>query len=320
MDAQVLNDIVSQFVQTLEAGTATLGQYSFGILAIAATLAFYFQFMPHLASGGGGVGDALAGVLLLILKIGIVYWIILYLPDLARAAFDTFTLWGGAAGSTRVDLLNPGAIVDTGFRVARPIRTFTDNLWDWLSKDPFMLITYSLAYYAIVIAFGLVALAMMLTIIEFNLAVMAGTVLIPWGIFPALAFLAEASVGWIPGGLVRALLTAAMVGVGKPLFEGLKFTFSSGGHPTFYSGLVCGLTSLIFAVLAWTVPARGGNLAGRGVALVLGSDVIAGAASGARWAMLGGGLVRGAVQGTSSLVQGISRMRVQFRAGRGGNP
>jgi type IV secretion system protein TrbL len=315
MDAQTLNDIVSQFVQTLDAGTATLGQYSIGILALAATLAFYVQLMPQLASGGAGVGDALAGFLLLVIKIGIVYWIILYLPDLARAAFDTFAQWGGAAGGTRADFLNPGAIVDTGFRVARPIRTFTDNVWIWLSRNPAMLISYSLAYYAIVIAFGLVALAMMLTIIEFHLAVMAGAVLMPWGIFPALAFLSEASVGWITGGLVRVLLTAAMVGVGVPLFQGLKLTFSSGGDPTFYSGLVCGLTCLIFAVLTWTVPARGGNLAGRGVALVLGSDVIAGAASGARWAMLGGGLVRGAVQGTSSLVQGVSSMPAQFRAG-----
>src|SRR5437870_2045254 len=131
----------------------------------------------------------------------------------------------------------------------------------WLNlvcKIPISLLSLSetntIGYYAIVIAFMLVALGMALTIIEFNLAVMAGVVLIPWGLFPALTFLGEFALGWITGGLVRALLTAAMVGVGLPLFRGLKLTFSSGGDPTFYSGLLCGGVSVIFAILVWVVP------------------------------------------------------------------
>src|SRR6266404_1337736 len=80
MNAQLLNDIVSAFVAALEAGTVTLGQYSFGLLAIAATLAFYLQIVPQVASGGTGVGEALAGFLLLLLKIGTFYWLLLHLP------------------------------------------------------------------------------------------------------------------------------------------------------------------------------------------------------------------------------------------------
>ncbi len=323
MSAQILNDIVSAFVQALQAGTTTLTSYAFPLLAITATVAFYFQVGPQLAHGSVGVADTLASLLLLVLKIGILYWIILYLPDLADAAFRTFLQWGGAAGGTvtTATLLSPAEIIDTGFRVARPIREFTDNVWSWLSQNPAMLISYSLSYYAIVFAFMLVALGMALTIIEFNLAVMAGVILIPWGIFPALAFLGEFAFGWITGGLVRALVTAAMVGVGLPLFRGLKLTFSSGGDPTFYSGLVCGAVSLIFAVLAWVVPAKAGNVAGRGVGAALGaSDVLAGAATGARFAMLGSQIALGAIRGVSSLVQGAASMRAQFRAGRGGTP
>src|SRR5262249_18402997 len=133
MDAQVLNDIVSTFLQALQAGTTTLTSYAFPLLAITATIAFYLQVGPQLAQGGVGMGDALASLLLLVLKIGLLYWVILHLPDLADAAFRTFIQWGAAAGGgvTRADFLSPGEIVATGFRVARPIRDFTDNLWSW---------------------------------------------------------------------------------------------------------------------------------------------------------------------------------------------
>src|SRR6266404_5644982 len=115
MTAQLLNDIVNAFVAAIEAGTVTLGQYSFGLLAIAATLAFYFQVGPQVASGGTGVGDALAGFLLLAIKIGVIYWLVLHLPDLARAAFDTFAQWGASVsggGFTRQNFVSPAEIGD----------------------------------------------------------------------------------------------------------------------------------------------------------------------------------------------------------------
>src|SRR2546428_478596 len=125
MTAQLLNDIVSAFVAALEAGTVTLGQYSFGLLAIAATLAFYFQVGPQVAHAGLGVGDALAGFLLLAIKIAVIFWLVLHLPDLARAAFDTFAQWGAAArggGFTRENFVRSAGIFSSGFTSALPGR------------------------------------------------------------------------------------------------------------------------------------------------------------------------------------------------------
>ena len=122
MDAQLLNDIVSAFTQALQAGTTALTSYSFPLLAIAATLAFYFQVGPQLAQGGIGVAETLGSLLLLMLKMCIVYWIVLYLPDLMQAAFDTFIFWGATASGgsfTRASFLSPGELVDLGFRIGR---------------------------------------------------------------------------------------------------------------------------------------------------------------------------------------------------------
>ena len=58
---------------------------------------------------------------------------------------------------------------------------------------------YDLATTAIVFAFPFVALAMMVTQIEYYLAVMLGAVLIPFSIFGPTAFFTEFCIGWITG-------------------------------------------------------------------------------------------------------------------------
>src|SRR5574341_358044 len=139
MNAQILNDITSAFVNAIEAGTRTLGQLSLPLLAICAVIAFYVQLGPQLASGGVSLSDALGNGLLKVLKIGIFYWLLLHLTDLTDAAFRTFVQWVASAGGTFTtgQFLNPAEVADTGFRLAPPIRTFTDSLvkwmavWDW---------------------------------------------------------------------------------------------------------------------------------------------------------------------------------------------
>ncbi len=307
MNTQILNDITSAFVNAIEAGTRILGQLSIPLLAVCAVIAFYVQLGPQLASGGVSLSEALGNFLLKVLKIGIFYWLLLHLTDLTDAAFRTFVQWGASAGGnfTAGQFLNPAAVADIGFRLARPIREFTDSFIKWLAVwDWPTLFLYSLSYYLIVASFMLIALHLMMTIIEFHLAVMVSTVLIPWGVLQPTAFLTEFSFGWITGGLVRVLVTAALIGIATPLFHQVRFTTSSGGDPTFYSAVLCGLTSGVFAILAWVIPTRAAAMAGRGVSLALNaSTIVAGAASGARFAVLATGGVGQAVQGVSTLVQ-----------------
>jgi type IV secretory pathway TrbL component len=54
------------------------------------------------------------------------------------------------------------------------------------------------------------------------LAVMLASVLIPWGIWRLTAGIAEFSLGWLTGSLIRALVSSAMVGIATPLFDLLK--------------------------------------------------------------------------------------------------
>jgi type IV secretion system protein TrbL len=167
-----------------------------------------------------------------------------------------------------VGALNPGEILQKGFIIGKPIRGFTDALASWAAVWNWpMLITYSLAYYAIILAFAGLALNLMLIKIEYAFAVLLATVLLPWGVLGPTAFLGELSISWITGGLVRVLLTGAIIGIAQPLFSFLQFNVTEGGDPTLYTAILCGVVSAIFAILAWVIPRSAAHMVGRSLGL-----------------------------------------------------
>jgi type IV secretory pathway TrbL component len=253
------------------------------------------------------MGEALAGVLLTCVKTGVFYFLLLHLTTIATAAYQTFLQWGAAPSGgefSHASFFEPASVVDLGFAVAGDVYDMGNRLSLWTKLNhPFMLSLYGLAWWLVVIAFAFVALHLMMTIIEYHLALLVGTVLIPWGILQPTAFFSEFSIGWLTGGLVRVLVTGGIVGVGRPLFRTLNVTLV-GGDPTPYSATVVALSAGIFALLTWVVPGRAASIAGRGVSLALqAGTLLAGAASPLRGMLL----VRGAVRGVSRLVEAMRR-------------
>jgi len=304
MHTTILDTITAAFVDALQTGAGALAQYSLPLLGVFALIAFYVQVGPLVASGGAGVGDALASILLTAVKTGVFYWLLVNLNAIATAAFLTFLQWGitpTGGGISAASFLAPAKVMDVGFALGKPIREFTNSwvswagVWNWP-----MLLTYSLAFYAIILSFMFIALHLMMTIIEYNMAALVGTVLIPWGVLQPTAFFTEFSLGWLTGGLVRILVTAGMVGIAVPLFTLVQFKTTGGGDPTFYSAVVCGVTSVIFAILSWVVPGRAAAIAGRGVSLALhGGTIVAGAAGAGRGVLI----ITQVIRGVSSLVR-----------------
>lgn len=299
MNSAILDTITAAFVGAIQAGTGALAAYSLPLLAAFALIAFYVHVGPLVASGGAQVGDAVAGVVLIAVKAGVFYWLLVNLAPMATAAFATFLQWGvtpASSGFSGAAFLAPSKVLDVGFVLATPIRAFTDRLLNWAAVWNWpTLLTYTLTYYLILLAFGFIALHLMMTIIEYHLAVLVGTVLIPWGVLQPTAFFSEFSLGWITGGLVRVLVTSSIVGIAVPLFSLVKLTRTAGEDPTLFTALVAGLTSGIFAILSWVIPGRAAAIAGRGVSLALhGGTILAGAAGAGRGVLLVSHVMRGA--------------------------
>jgi type IV secretory pathway TrbL component len=126
-------------------------------------------------------------MLWIVLKIGVFSFLLNSLFDLMwNGAFTTFLRWGAATSQgafTEHTLLNPGTILISGFKVAAPLKFWIDRFIGVTLPLYFIDTTVMLiAYWFIILAFGFIATAMMMAIIEFKFALSTGGVLIPWAV------------------------------------------------------------------------------------------------------------------------------------------
>jgi type IV secretory pathway TrbL component len=310
LTTDILNRITGAFAVTLDGAFAALHAYSLGLLSILG-LIYLLYSIGRMQTAGGGSLSALGDFLWVAIRIGVFVFIVLVLYDLLwNGAFMTFLQWGLAAGGGTFGLtsfLNPSSVVDAGFRAALPLYIFLDNLTGpgklW-NLD--VTLTYLVSYWVIVFAYGLIALAAMMTIIEMKLAIATSAVLVPWAVLTHTAVLGELSLSWLTAGLVRVLLTAALLSIGVPLFEILAIP--PGRDPMLHEAIVMAIAAGVFAVSAWVLPARAASIGGRGMALALGADIPV------RAGMAGVSGVRYAANAGQSVIRGVSQMLPQRRA------
>jgi type IV secretion system protein TrbL len=316
MNAEILNAVIAAFNGALDAAFATLHVYSLGLLSALGIMYLYLALGRMITAGGAANLAALGDFLWVALRIGVFVFIVIALDFLMDAAFLTFLQWGTAAGGggfTLGDFLNPSQTVDAGARAAKPLLEAINNMTGlglvWNLPTMWWL---GVAYWTIVLAFGVMALAVMMTLIEMKLAMASSTVLLPWAILTQTAFLGELALSWLTACLVRVLLTATMMAISFPLFELVTFPGGSpaqgGSDPTFYQAVVAAIVALIFAVLSWVVPNRAASIGGRGMALALGSDVLV---SGGMAGVAG---ARYAYHSGQAVIRGVSQMLPQRSA------
>jgi type IV secretion system protein TrbL len=303
MTSAIFDDITAAFLSALTTGAQNLTRYAVPLLAALALIHLTRSWWPVVVSGGPQLGEALGQLVFLLVGIGFYYWLVLNLLPMAQAALATAVQWGlesGGSGMTAATLQQPSFILDAGFVAAAPLAEF-DTWWKAV-KSTVKLATNpidALGWCAIVLAFMAVALHHMMMLIEFQLAVTCAVVLLPWGIWQGSASVGEFTLGWLLGGLIRALVSLTMVGIGVPLFEMLRP--EPKGFFGLYETFVMLGGSFVFAVLCWIIPARAATMAGRATLSLTGSTLTNAAMTTTRFAMM----TSGAVRGTSQLIRSL---------------
>jgi type IV secretory pathway TrbL component len=311
MNAGILDLIVGTFVAVLDGAYGTLWRYSIPLLAILG-LMYFLIAVGQLVISHYSLA-ALGDVLWVILKWGVVYFVVFFLFDrIWNGAFMTFLQWGLEAGGGAFGLsqfLQPSLVVDAGFVAAVPLYDYIQSFSGFgMAWNIATVLLFLGAYWLIVFAFAVMALHAMMTIIEMKLAIAVGTVLVPWAILTQTAVLGELSLSWMAAGLVRVLLTAALMSIGVPLFETLAFPGGSpatgGADPTIYQALVVALAALVFAILTWVLPSRAAAIGGRGMALAISGDsLVTGGMAGVSMARYAWHAGAGAIRGASQMLQ-----------------
>ena len=165
------------------------------------------------------------------------------------------------------------------------------------------------AWWVIILAFVAVALHLVMTIVELHFSILLSAVLFPWGALSHTAFLCELVVSWLTACLVRILVTVAFMSISVPLFTSLSVVLVDGDPEILSVVLLLGAAG-IFALLAWIIPNRAAQVAGRGASLGLTGGLLL-PTSGGR-AMAAGG--RALLTAGGHAVAGVSRM-IQARRG-----
>lgn len=305
---QLLNLLAGTYLGALESGAHTLATYSLPILAVAALVNFYREWWPVVLRGGSQMGEALGQFLLLVVTVGFYQWLILHLWDLGQAAFDTFAQWGmlgSGNGLSAQQLRNPGFIMALGMQLAFPLAEQASWFsWVWQSVNLVVHPSDWIMAICIVLAFLAIAAHHLFLLVEFYLALMCAAVLVPWGIWRTTAHLAEFSLGWITGALIRALVSCVMIGLSLPLFDQIRTpptSTSAFDVLTYVQAATPVFGSVIFAILCWVLPSRAARLAGGASLGLTASTVMSGAMTTVRFGQMSAGVV----QGTSRMLRAV---------------
>lgn len=302
----VLDQILNAFLAALATGLDALQSYSLAILAVFALIAWCTRLWGTMLGGESGLSAGFTTAF----SIGCWYWLSVSLAGMAIAAFDSFTQFGASVGGqgTGAALLVPSQVWSLGWEAAAPLLAYANRFSGMAVLTGFFQIAIAYAsVLVIVLAFGVMALFIMLVQIEFRLALMLGAVLIPLGVCQGTAFMAEYGLGLLCGGLIRTFMTTALLAISVPLVRLITPTPPAGTDPSFETAVVMAFVSAGYVVLLISASRKASGLAVRGLGLGLGSSFsLGGIVSAASMALGPVGRAAGAAAGAA--ISGGSRL------------
>jgi type IV secretion system protein TrbL len=210
-----------------------------------------------------------------------------------QSGFVDLGLRAGGGNLARADFLNPGAILEQGWEIMKALGNtpMQGGVLDVVGNMTDALVL-GLAMIGIMLAFAVLALQIIVTLLEFKIVTLGGFVLLPFGIWSKSSFLAERPLGFVVSSGLKVLALAIVVSGARSVFDQLQ----PSANPDMYEALAILAAALLLAMLALFIPSlasalvTGGPALGAGAALSGGLAVAAGGALtvGAMAAAVGG--------------------------------
>ncbi|WP_297934523.1 P-type conjugative transfer protein TrbL [uncultured Brevundimonas sp.] len=300
------NELMVVFSNTVTAGFDALsgsvnGVFGLLIALVVALTGIQWALSPNrevLASGFGKV-----------LLIGAFAWIIndwQALSETIYAGFLELGLTAGGGSLSRAEFLNPGAILQQGWEIVKALGETpapVENPLDVMGNMADALIL-GLAMIGIMLAFAILALQIIVSLLEFKIVTLGGFVLLPFGIWNKTAFLAERPLGYVVSSGLKVLALAIVVSGARTIFDQLQ----PSANPDIYEALTILVAALLLAMLAIFIPNLASALVTGGPALGAGAALTGGLAVAGAGALVAGGVAgAGAMTGRAAAVSGSSR-------------
>ncbi|WP_062098361.1 P-type conjugative transfer protein TrbL [Caulobacter sp. CCH5-E12] len=298
-----LDDFIARYTSQIGAGFGLIHgdvQTTFGaLMVISLALAALLWAIDE----NQNVPAALIRKMLLF---GFFAWLISSWHDLTLTIVKGFVALGLKAGGGRMsasDLMNaPSKIVVDGLSVAFELlkyigRVASEGMGVGFFTHIDTILVTAIVIVGVILAFILLGVEVVVTVIEFYVVTLISFVMVPFGILTQTAFLAERAIAYVPSVGVKMMALALVVSIGEQIFT--SYTLSA--EPTWQESCGMLVAAIVLLMLALKIPAVAAAQitgspqlsAGSAAASVVGiAATMGGAALAGRW--LAGGTAQSA--------------------------
>jgi type IV secretion system protein TrbL len=316
VSSETTNDLMAVFSNTISAGFASLAEPVNGTFGLMIALVVALTGIQWAVSSNR---DALAGAFSKILLIGAFAYIINDWQGLSETIFAGFLQLGLTAGGGSIssaDFLNPGAVIETGWQIVKALGDAPTTTEDPLDVIGNLIdaIIIGISMLGIMVAFAILALQIIVTLLEFKIVTLGGFILLPFGILSKTAFMAERPLGYVVSSGLKVLALAIVISGAQAVFAQL----TPSPEPDIYEAITILTAAIILAMLSLFAPnlaaalVSGGPALGAG-ALAVGGLSVGGAAGVAAAGIAGAGA---ATAGSASKFASSSKAAAGASAGK----
>jgi len=266
----------------------------------------------------------LASLVRKVLLVGFFAFLVAQWPTLTKTIVNGFAALGLKAGGGAMSLsdftTSPSKVVMAGVTVVKALMLYIKSI----APGPIeffahidTIIMALVAALGILIAFVILAIEIVVTIIEFHIVTLVAFVTVPFGVLTQTSFMSDRAIGYVVSVGIKLMALAIVVSLGTSVFS--TYTVSAAPDINEDVGLLVG--AVVMVMLALKIPAVAGALISGGPQLNAGGAVMgaAGVAAGVAGVALAGRLAGGAIaQGFAAGGQQVAAARAASGPASGG--
>lgn len=309
MDTGILDTMLATIAGFTTGSSGTITGYATSLYGILILLDFILAVLLNL-----GETDHIKQLVRKVLFYGFWIWIIREWGMLCDTLLDSLMITGTAVGGVDASALkNPSSLIDAGLYIAKPYMDYASEMsWLDITTSPLNWLMAIIGYAGVVLAFGILALQIFITYVEFYIASALLLIFIPWGSFKYTSFVAEKAIGAVISYGTKLMMLGAVYGLSSGIINSMTVTLTNG-EPTPGAVLSSMLGPFALCLLCWQAP-------GMAAGLMTGAPTLsAGTAMGTAVAGFAGASAGGAMgAGVGSMAMGAGSSAAKAAAGLAG--
>lgn len=245
----LINDVANRYIHAINSGFGLIkGDVGF-VLNVLIILSVVWSALLWALSDD----QAVVQFARKIVYIGIFVWIVQnwqFLTDKLANSFIDLGLKAGGFDTPMYYTSQPGNIAYLGYTTAQPLEDQITRLCGPVNffKNFAEIIFLGLAVVAIVAAFCVITIQVVVAVLSFKFGSLAAFALVPFAVLSKTAFIAERPLGWVVGSGVKLMVLTLVLGVGNGIFQRLRM--APGSTVTTYEAFCIALAALLLMVLS----------------------------------------------------------------------